>query len=133
MNIMRMEKKDFLKVPYREHFYTEVSGFNSLVIVPMKSLHDSGYRNMDFVAVNDKNEPLFRLSGGSDVIHIDGLGGLGDWCPGGTIPRMVKPVAWRIDCLPCGLLRLFADHNALKVGDAVSDFEVYNIKPEGRT
>lgn len=129
MDIMKMSKKDFLNVPERESWSGEVSGFDSIVILPTCKMHDSGYRCMDFVAVDDKNEPICRLSGFSDVIHINGIGGYGE-C-GAKIPVIFPPIGWKIDCLPCGLLRLFGKHNSLKAGPALSDFELFCISEEG--
>lgn len=51
--------------------------FHSLILLPTDSLHDSGYKSMDFVAVLC-NMPLVRLSGYSDALHLNGIGGLGE-------------------------------------------------------
>ena len=48
-------------------------------IYEINGMHDSGFRTMDFVAYS-KNEPICLLSGCSDVIHIDGIGGFGHNC-----------------------------------------------------
>lgn len=77
MNILKMTKKDFLAVPMREHFDTKIELFNSLVIIPTRHKHESGFMCMDFVAVDHKDEPICRLSGCSDVLHLDGIGGYG--------------------------------------------------------
>ncbi|MBO7385656.1 MAG: hypothetical protein J6U63_04890 [Clostridia bacterium] len=127
MNVFQMKRKDFENVPFRTSWDSSVTGFNSMVIVPTKHKHDSGYMCMDFVAVDDNNEPICRLSGCSDVIHINGIGGLGDWHVNGGVPKLMQPIPWSIDCLPCGLLRIFSKHNSLKAGHALSDFELYYI------
>jgi hypothetical protein len=124
MDIRKMKKKDFKDIPDAK--YGDLIHFHSLVIIPTGEIHDSGFRCMEFVAVGKNDEPICKLSGGSDVIHIDGIGGYGEWraCDGG--PRLVVPYGWRIDCIPCGYLRLFGDWHGLKAEqDYCSDFEVY--------
>ncbi len=122
MDIMKMKKKDFESLPHRS-WDEDIGKFNQLIIVPQNYKHDSGYMCMDFIAVRD-NEPICWLAGGSDVIHIDGIGGYGKWI-GGELPRHIIPKGWKIDCLPCGYLRLFANYHYLTCGVALSDFEVW--------
>ena len=129
MNINEMTSKEFYALPLRE-WNAEII-CNSLIILPgrTKDLHSSGYRLMDFVAVLD-NEPLCRLSGCSDVIHIEGLGGLGDnWVEKyGHVPKMIPPTGWSMDCLPkSGLLRMFTGSPLIKCGAALSSFAVYAL------
>lgn len=123
MNVFDMTKEDFEKVPERCGFSEDIGEFDSLVIIPQDYAHDSGWRCMDFVAVNENEEPICRLSGNSDVLHVDGIGGYGNW-RGGELPSRINPKGWRIDCLPCGYLRLFSDCT-LTAGPARSDFEIY--------
>ena len=75
------------------------------------------------VAVNKDGEPICRLSGCSDVLNLDGIGGYGNW-RSGEIPRLIEPKGWSIDCLPCGYLRLFS-HSTLTAGPALSNFGIY--------
>ena len=129
MKVQEMTKEDFEKVPGRERFDSDVGTFNSLVIIPTDKMHDSGYLRMDFVAVDDEDEPIALLSGCSDVLHIDGIGGYGrDYRYAGIIP-FSSPIpirAWSIDCLPkSGYLRLFCKHD-LTCGAALSSFEVFS-------
>jgi len=73
-------------------------------------LHDSGYRCMSFIALDKKAQPLGRIGGCSDVIHVDGIGGYGyKWTERTSgVPTQVPVSAWMIDCLPrSGLLRIF--------------------------
>ena len=123
MNIFDMTKEDFDKVPERGGFSKDIGKFSALVIIPQDYAHDSGWMCMDFVAVNENEEPICRLSGNSDVLHVDGIGGYGNW-RGGELPSRINPKGWRIDCLPCGYLRLFSDCT-LTAGPARSDFEIY--------
>ena len=126
MNINDMTKKDFQALPLRK-WDEDIGSFDCLIILPTRSIHDSGYRCMDFVAVK-KGEAICRLSGCSDVINIDGIGGYGeDWKNGKVIglPKSVIPKGWSIDCLhKSGLLRIFAD-GELTVGQGLSSFEIY--------
>jgi len=130
VNINTMKRKDFEKLSHRE-WNEDIGEFDSLIILPLKKRHDSGYRCLDFVAVKN-DEPICLLSGCSDVVHIEGVGGFGyDWrykYP--TCPHLVPPTQWSIDCLPVsGLLRLFC-RGKIRVGTASSSFEIYQIKED---
>ena len=107
MNIFDMTKEDFEKVLIRDGYSEDIGEFSSLVIIPMGYAHDSGWMCMDFVAVTKEGEPICRLSGWSDVLRLDGIGGYGNW-RGGEIPNYIEPEGWSIDCLPCGYLRVFS-------------------------
>lgn len=74
MNIMSMTVEDFKAVHFR-NADDNLSVVYSIVILPTDDMHDSGYRCMDFVAVNRDHKPICRLSGCSDVLHLDGIGG----------------------------------------------------------
>lgn len=123
MNVMKMTVEDFGRVPYRTKD-TDFSEFYSLVILPTEEIHDSGYKCMDFVAIDKDGYPICRLSGCSDVLHLDGIGGYGEYK--GKLNNMVVPKGWSIDCLPCGLIRVFSRY-MLKPDDmAVSSYCVYS-------
>lgn len=135
MVIENMTKKEFLALPHRK--WDEGVEFRSLVIIPgsgqKNKLHDSGYRCMDFVAVNEKGEPFCLLSGCSDVIHIDGIGGYGkDWLEKcGGMPRTIPISGWSIDCLAkSGLLRIWPMSSKMTCGGALSSFEIFALKGE---
>ena len=108
--VFDMTKKDFNKVLKRDGWAKDIGEFRSLVIIPLNYEHDSGWMCMDFVAVNEEGEPICRLSGCSDVLSFDVIGGRGK--------------RWSIDCLPCGYLRLFSQ-SALTAGPEQSSFEIY--------
>ncbi len=129
--ICEMTKTEFNQVKNREYFDTDIGEFDSLVLIPKRGSHDSGFRLMNFVAVKN-NIPVCRLSGCSDVLHIDGICGVGKWRR--TIPRQVSPKGWSIDCLKkSGLFRLFPRHGyGLKCGVAISSFEIYAVKRNPR-
>jgi hypothetical protein len=95
-------------------------------IYKVDGMHDSGFRCMDFIAIKD-DKPVCRLSGGSDVIHFDGIGGWGHkWFElGKGIPETIMSRAWSIDCLKkSGLLRIFCN-SKLIAGNALSSFELF--------
>jgi len=116
-----MTAKDFEKLPRRK-WNEDIGLITALIILPPKYKHDSGYTVMDFVGVK-KDGTMIRLSGCSDVIHIDGIGGYR--CNMANIGKKIKPVSWRIDCLyKSKLLRLFCN-NEFKVGTALSSFEIW--------
>ena len=76
--------------------------FNSVVIVPMNELHDSGYRCMKFILC--ENEVIVGIvSGWSDVVHPNGIGNNGlsdDW-------SVTPNIGLSIDCLAeSGCVRL---------------------------
>ena len=123
MKVFDMTKEDFEKVLERGGWSRDIGEFSSLVIIPLDYAHDSGFMCMDFVAVSEEGEPICRLSGCSDVLNLDGIGGYGNWRVG-KLPSYIEPKGWGIDCLPCGYLRLFS-HSTLTAGPAVSNFEIY--------
>lgn len=131
MDINKMTRKEFEALPNRQSFDSDVGEFDSLVMLPMKYKHDSGYRCMDFVACKN-NEPIMRLSGCSDVIHIDGIGGYGkNWFEKeGNVPRVVMAKGWSIDCLgKSGLLRIFVTGGfKITCGLSLSSFEIWGEK-----
>ena len=104
--------------------------FSSVIIVPMTEVHDSGYRCMKYILLRwdgDCHEVVGVIGGGSDMIHINGIGGYGkDWERGiatGTVER----VDWSMDCLcESKCVRLFASSRDLETRDwCGSDFEVF--------
>jgi len=126
MYVNEMTRKDFAAVPWRENYSDKVE-CDFIVILPQRSRHDSGYRNMDFVACRD-NEPVCRLSGCSDVIHVDGTGGYGyNWlAEHDRVPDGVRPSGWSIDCLPkSGLLRMWSTRGHMVCAGAFSSFEIF--------
>lgn len=122
-SISDMTRKEIEDCPRRE-WNEDIGEFDSMVILPLMKLHDSGYRCMDFVAIKD-GKPFKRLSGCSDVIHINGIGGYGKY-KGGGIPSMTEPINWSIDCLKkSGLLQIFT-HGKLTCDSALSSFSIYS-------
>lgn len=101
-----MTRKDFEALPYRERWDKPVE-FRSFVILPSKRIHDSGYRMMDYIACNSK-EPMCRLSGASDVLHI-------------LSSKIIS-----IECLPkSGLLHVFIRSGGkFQASDDLSSFDI---------
>lgn len=124
-------RKEFEALPSAD-WKNEIGEVDSLIILPTRHKHDSGYRCMEFVTIQ-KGKPTFIVGGCSDVIHLAGIGGhnigaqnfdeglLVERIRTRTCPR----ASWSIDCLPVsGLLRLFCD-NRLYIGRSLSSFEVF--------
>ena len=131
MHVNEMTREEFDKIPRRKNFCSKEKPFHSLVIIPMEDIHDSDFRLMDFVAVDSHGEPIVRLSGCSDVLHINGIGGYGYWRSGDGVPKTVLPIPWSIDCMKgSGYFRLFYGQT-MTCGDALSSFEVY-AKPQDK-
>lgn len=111
--------------------------FDSVIIVPMGYLHDSGYQCMKFILCNDyKGEIIGVVGGGSDVIHMNGIGGYGLDYSNNIRTGMCPCVGWELDCLVCGCLRLFTSGKSrMTLRDELicSSFEVYSIKAKGGT
>lgn len=153
MDLNEMTREDFESLPNRE-WNQDIGMFDSIVIMPVQitmydslkyqviqwlknkfywfdsyfipqGLHDSGYRCMDFVACK-KGKPICTLSGCSDVIHLNGIGGYGK--PGNRVSpdEKVDRIDWNIDCLrTSGFLRLWAGNAQLEAGSALSSFGLY--------
>lgn len=69
-----MELNDYTLEEFREmeHFGKD-SEFNSLIIVPTENIHDSGFRCMKFILL-DNNKIVGVVGGNSDVVHPNGIG-----------------------------------------------------------
>lgn len=68
--------------------------FDAVVIVPTGKNHDSGFGAMKFILCRNF-KIVGCVSGWSDVLHINGIGGYGK-----EDLNMQKRVAWCVDCLP---------------------------------
>jgi len=102
-DVKEMTKKELMEL---ENFIPK-ENFTGIVIVPMNYKHDSGYQCMKYILLNH-NEIVGVLGGGSDVMHINGIGGYGK-NPDYT-SRIIRAHDLRIDCLPKSkCLRLFSD------------------------
>lgn len=138
-NINDMTKKEILEIVKNKKAEMPLI-FKVLIIIPTEEIHDSDFRCMKFVAVSEEGEPLILLEYHFDVIHINGIGGLGHTSMKKPIilqpnlQRTITALGWQIDCLKKSrLLRLFLiDGNLMVPYVAVSSFEIYaeNEEPE---
>ena len=120
----------FRSLPIISRDHEKVLGeFAEVVLLPGKAgekhLHDSGYRCIELVPIRD-GKPLGRIaSWGHDVVHLDGVGGYGEYMEVGHHP-MVEPKPWNIDCLPgSGLFRLFSWNRKFHFGTLLSSVDLY--------
>lgn len=131
MNIFKSKKSDFYSLP-RIDWNADMNGkqFDSIIILPERRKHDSGYRCMSFVGCID-GEPVAIMSGVSDVIHFDGIGGYGKdlIIRVHGAPKLRTVTAWSIDCLPCGCLHIWARGKKIEIGYMLSSFEIFAEVP----
>lgn len=115
--------KEFEELEY----FNPKEKFNGCIIIPTGELHDSGFMCMKF-ALTNIGKIVGCIGGGSDVVHINGIGGYGKYgkdYESAVISQKVPRVSWQIDCLPNGLLRIFSDHY-LSIDDIIcSSFSLY--------
>ena len=108
---------------------TEGTIVDSILIIPTGELHESGFGIMHMFGIVD-NDIKYFIDRGSDVIHLDGISGYGiyptDWKENLELQKSPNS-RWRIDCLPCGLLRIYCS-GRIKIGGGFSDFEIYGVK-----
>lgn len=121
----RWTRKDFEALPDISELNEKPEIADSLVILPTRRLHDSGYRIMHF-AVIVNNKPVCKMMGCSDVMKIGGTAGYN----GKATFSQIVPVGWSIDCLATsGLLRLFCD-TRIRLTPPLSTFDVYYLDIE---
>lgn len=115
-----IEKLD--EIPVVPLFEEDDNEYDSVVIIPMNYMHDSGYMCMTYLFCKG-TEIICRSHGNSDVLHIDKIGGYRHYdYPNKTLPQFA-PVGWKIDCLPNGYLRLFCNEKIINC-DGISDWEI---------
>ncbi len=135
MNIFKAKKSDFYNLPKIE-WNSDMNGkqFDSIIILPERRKHDSGYMCMSFVGCIG-SEAVVIMSGISDVLHIDGIGGYGkDWLERfHGVPKLVPAKSWNIDCLPCGCLNIWASGRKIEIGYMLSSFEIFAEPEQGVT
>lgn len=134
MDAYKMSLEELREVPYIEPKANLKIG--GIVIVPLEEVHDSGYACMKFVLLGEFHEVIGAVGGCSDVIHINGIGGYGDYqtCEESIKTGKIDVAAWSLDCLPTsGCLRLFNCHGSMRISELIgSDFDVYAVKKEKR-
>lgn len=106
--------------------FGESSFFDSVIIVPTKDLHDSGYRCMKFILVR-RGELVGCVSGWSDVVHPNGIGNYGKHLQ--PYLDVVPYMGLSMDCLPgSNCIRLMMG-GLCKTDDFIgSDFQFYLLK-----
>ena len=126
----KWKRKDLESLPRPSSYNNkEIGEIDSLVILPCKHYHDSGYRCMEFVTIQ-RDKPTYIISGCSDVIHLGGIGGYNCQKVSTILSermntKKIPIVDWRIDCLPVsGLLRIFCDKK-IYIGASLSSFELF--------
>lgn len=118
-SVMDMTLDDFRRLPFSGKWSDKVR-CRTVVFIPgsgsKSKLHDSGYRCMGIACVGADRKVIQLIGGGSDAIHIGGLG---------VSTRVCK---WTIDCLPkSGLLQLFSHGHDILAGPSLSSFDIVPI------
>ncbi len=68
-------RKEFEALPRPSSFTNEEIGeIDKLIILPTRRKHESGFRCMEFVTVQN-GVPTYIVSGCSDLIHLGGISG----------------------------------------------------------
>ena len=127
-SIFEMTQEDFNSVPRNDKSPVDIGKIDSIVIIPTGAIHDSGWQCMEFCLADKDWNPICRVGGCSDILHLDGIGGFGDPADDRYVLGVVKPKGWKIDCLPCGYLRLrsrdelyFADYTIVSSANIFAD------------
>lgn len=124
-DIKNMTLEELLAVPYSKTL-EEIGPFKGFIIVPTGDLHDSGFGCMKFVLTHH-DDIVGAVGGGSDVVHLNGIGGYGLGFQRTLARGEVPPVDWSIDLLPgSGCLRVFSSHKLVLDDFIDSDFIVYD-------
>ena len=127
MTIFELTKENVNELPVIEWDTKCDDLYDGIVIMPTDETHESGYQCMQFVFCRGM-DVYKRVDRGSDVLHLDGIGGYGEFK--GYILRNIHPRDWSIDCTPNGYLRIFTSRYHIKVGDGLSSFSIYTIEKE---
>jgi len=160
MNINNMTRKQFMQLPHKK--WDKEIRCDTLIVIPheikkssvlkytlrkwlsqhmptlfkepevyeISGMHDSGYRLISCVLCMG-DEPIC-ITGGGDVLHMDGIGGFGyNWFENyGHVPHQIPVSGWTMDCLPqSGLFRLWCNEEIL-VGRSLSSQEIYKVKKD---
>lgn len=130
IDFMTAKKTDFKELPKITELPEGEREFDSLIIIPERYKHDSGYMRMSFAGCKG-DKAVCIMGGGSDVIHLTALVDMED---GGTVqevkyPKKIPLKAWSIDCIPCGCLRILARKGKITMGSVPPSFEIYADHP----
>lgn len=121
MNILDLTKEELLAI---DNFSPQKS-FNAVTIIPTGKLHYSGYQTMKLI-LSDGRDIVGSVSGFSDAIHLNGIGGYGLNYEDALNTGKVDRISWTIDCLPkSGCVRVFSGKE-LRLPDFYgSSFELF--------
>jgi hypothetical protein len=121
--VSNMTRKQFEKVPLKE--WDKTIKFYAMVLLPEKEIHDSGYGMISVILVDNRDNPICRTNGCSDVICLNGIAGF-------RYPKDRENLrcAWSIDLLPkSGLFRIWDSTNetcSLECGPCLSSLEIFS-------
>lgn len=123
-DIMVMTKEQLQEL---ENFKPK-ENFNAIVIVPMEENHDSDFSCMKFILLKGY-EIVGVVSGWSDVININGIGGYGEHL---DLNKSRKGYSWNIDCLPISkCVRLFInDKKELYTDSFIGSNFIFYVKED---
>jgi len=125
-HISNMTRKEFLEVPPRCN-WASPEYCTSVVVVPTRRMHDSGFRCMIVVACMD-GYPVARVTECSDVINLKSY----DYCNSGRMIDVTKiPYAWNVECLRKSGLLNFWTNMKLEVECAVSSLGINGYLAQG--
>ena len=110
--------------------FGERSIFDSVIIVPMEELHDSGFRCMKFILL-EKGEIVGVVGGWCDVVHPNGIGNYGRDLKRLNSKLEPVPAYISMDCLTnSGCVRLMMRDDYECDGFIGSDFCFYKVDEE---
>ena len=119
MDILKATKDFFQSV--RELDAWKRVEFSSVVIVPTDQLHDSGFRQMEFVLMDKDDNPIGKIGGFVDSIYVE---------PHYTSKGIGRCV--HMDLLPCGLMRFWVNETMFIENCAGSDLDVFYIEEKAK-
>lgn len=109
------------------YIFPDDSEYDSVVIVPNNNIHESGWRCMHYLFCK-KDDIICRAGGGSDALHLNGIGGIGDTEIGSNqnscLISHCLMNGWVVDCTLSGFIRLHTNR-AITIGGGISDFEIF--------
>ena len=122
MNVLNWNEEEYKNLPTL-NCLDIATDFDNFVIVPSTELHESGFLMITLILCKGETAK-YKTFGGSDIINLDGIGGYGKWSI--KVPELISPKGWRIDCLPCGYLRVFSSRLVTMTCEGISDLEVFS-------
>jgi len=90
--------------------------FDTLIIIPTRKKHDSGYPCMYFVACV-KAVPKMLISGYSDALRF------WDW-------DFKCNIGWNVDCLPCALIQIWPSVGQLMIDGYIGSDCMLKVIPK---